>query len=223
MTTITSLPVTGYKNRPVPNTFFKQDNGSSHLAIIYPGYGYTADMPALYYPGQLLQDHGADLLKVNYDYSATDEFANAFDEEQYVWLYTDAFAAWEEAWKQRVYQQVTLIGKSLGSLAVAHIVANDSRLSRVSCVFVTPALSDHSFTNDILDARPRSLLVIGTDDRYYQPETLKDLEQATHSEALVFQRANHSLEIKNNLAGSIRIMERMIQAMDIFIREARLG
>ncbi len=223
MPTITSLPITGYKNRPVPNTFIKQDHESRHLAIIYPGFGYTADMPALYYPSQLLMGHGADVLKVNYNYSASDEFSTTFDEEQYVWLYTDSFAAWEEGWKQRRYDQVTLVGKSLGSLAVAHIANSNSRLALVSCVFITPTLTDHKFTNDVLDAEPRSLFVIGTEDHYYNSETLKDLERVTKSEALVFQGANHSLEVQNNMAQSLHIMERLIRVMDVFIREARLG
>ncbi len=223
MPTITSLNVTGYKNRPVPNTFIKHDGKSRHLAVIFPGYGYTADMPALYYPSQLLLGHGADVLKVNYNYSGSDEFANTFDEEQYVWLYTNSFAAWEEGWKQRRYDQVTLVGKSLGSLAVSHIVSSDSRLALVSCVFITPALTDHNFINDILDTEPRSLLAIGTDDHYYNPETLKEVERATNREALVFHGANHSLEVKNNLGQSLHIMERLLRTMDIFIREARLG
>ncbi len=223
MPTITSLNITGYKNRPVANTFFKQEGESRHLAVVYPGYGYTAEMPALYYPAQLLLNHGADVLKVHYPYSQSDEFANTFDEEQYVWLYTDSFTAFEEAWKQRRYDQVTLVGKSLGSLAAANIVNSDSRLALVSCVFITPALTDHNFINDVLDAQPRSLFAIGTDDHYYNTETLKDLEKATRSEAMVFHGANHSLEIKNNLAQTLQIMERLLRGMDVFIREARMG
>ncbi len=223
MPTITSLSISGYKNRPVPNTFIKHDGEANHLAVIFPGYGYTTDMPALYYPAQLLQIHGADVLKVHYPYSQNDEYANTFDEEQYVWLYSDSFAAWDTAWKQRRYDQVTLVGKSLGSIAAANIVNSDSRLALVSCVFITPVLTDHNFINDVLDSAPRSLFAIGTEDNYYNPETLKDLERATNSEALVFHGANHSLEIKNRMGQSLQVMDRLLRTMDVFIRQARLG
>ncbi len=66
--TITSVKIAGYEQAPVPNTFFRQDGPTDHLALIFPGYGYTPDMPALYYPMALLRDLGADVLQVRYDY-----------------------------------------------------------------------------------------------------------------------------------------------------------
>ncbi len=223
MPTYSSLKVNGYRDRPVSNTFIKQEGEACHLAIVYPGYGYTTDMPVLYYPAQLMQNLKADVVKVHYSYDENVEFGNTFDEEQYVWLYTDSYSIFEEAWKQGRYTEVTLIGKSLGSLAVAHIANSESRLALVNCIFITPTLTDHSFINDVLDAQPRSLFAIGTDDHYYHSDTLKDLEKATRSEALVFHGANHSLEIKNNIGQSLQIIERLMRVMEQFIRESRLG
>ena len=117
--TITSLPISGYQDKPVPNTFFRQDGEAQHVAVVLPGIGYTADMPVLYYPATLLREAGADVLQVKYAYTLDPAFQRADDSERLRWLQADVAAAWQAVSEQRPYTRVSLVGKSLGTRAMA--------------------------------------------------------------------------------------------------------
>ncbi len=66
MESITHLDIRGYRQESVPNTFWRENPEASSLAIIYPGYAYSAEMPVLYYPGRACLNAGMDLLRVEY-------------------------------------------------------------------------------------------------------------------------------------------------------------
>jgi hypothetical protein len=60
------LEIRSGNNTLVPNTFLKQEM-SNHLAIIFPGLGYSADMPLMYYATKILTKYGADILQLHYN------------------------------------------------------------------------------------------------------------------------------------------------------------
>ena len=125
-----SLSIPGYGGEQVPNHFLDQDGDAAHLAVFLPGLGYTCDMPAFYYTQNMLED-SADLLRVEYAYGATTSFKNLADIEQFERLFDDATAAWNAVRNKHPYQTVTLIGKSLGTLALGHILAADQSISEM--------------------------------------------------------------------------------------------
>jgi hypothetical protein len=67
MHSIETIDVIGYRNEVVPCTFFRQEHKTGHIAVLFPGFGYTTQMPLMYYPGQLLVQSGADVLLVGYN------------------------------------------------------------------------------------------------------------------------------------------------------------
>ena len=40
---LTSLKIPGYKDQPVPNTFYRHDRETTHLGIVLPGFRHSAD------------------------------------------------------------------------------------------------------------------------------------------------------------------------------------
>lgn len=186
------LEVKGFSNTLAPNIFIKQDT-SEHLAIIFPGLGYNADMPLLYYTTQLLIDKGADLLQLRYNYQ-TDETQSLSQEEQYQRLITDCTAAYDVATQQRNYSGLTLVGKSLGTLALGHLLTTRFNPANTTFVWLTPLLRNEHLYKQINSRKHRSLFVIGTKDSHYDPSLLAETEQATGGETLVIEGANHSLE-----------------------------
>ena len=114
MNTAQPLKINGYKDKPVPNMLFKQDAETKHLAIIFPGAGYISRMPVLYYPTKLMLSKQADVLRVDYSY-LNPEYEALDEKEQEAWFDSDVMASFEIAFRQRQYEKVTLIGKSLGT------------------------------------------------------------------------------------------------------------
>ena len=58
------LEIDGYKDQ-IPNVLLGADKPSEHLGIIFPGVGYSSQMPALYYATAVLLTLGADVLRLD--------------------------------------------------------------------------------------------------------------------------------------------------------------
>jgi pimeloyl-ACP methyl ester carboxylesterase len=212
---LSSLDVAGYKNQPVPNTFIAQPNRANHLGVILPGYHYSPDMPPLHYAGRLLLDQGADVLQIEYAYYRTD-FSKQPESEQDNWLSSDVFAACNAGLAQRAYEKITLVGKSLGTIAMGHLLA-DPRFPTAACVWLTPLLTVEWLRARIEQIHPRSFFVIGTADPFYKPEILSHLEQVTNGSSLVIEGANHALEIPGDISKSLTMLNQIVQAVDEFL------
>jgi hypothetical protein len=72
-------------------------------------------------------------------------------------------------------------------------------------------------------ARPRSLFVIGSADRFYQPDILEQLERVTGGRSLVIEGANHALEIPGDIPKSLDVLDQMVAAMGEFLMECPDG
>jgi hypothetical protein len=216
MPSITSLEITGYRDAPLANTFFRQEGEARRLAIVLPGIGYTADMPVLYYPRALLLEMGADVLAVRYAYNENPEFSRLSGEERMRWVDADVDAASAAGLAQRPYEEITLVGKSLGTLAMAYLLEANDRLAGADCVWLTPVLADDRLRARIGQRRHHALFVIGTADPYYQPAWLDEVRQATGGDAMVVEGADHSLELAGSVDRSLDVMQQLVRTLRAF-------
>jgi len=212
-----SLDIVGYRNQPIPNTFITHPNPTNHVAVILPGYRFSVDMPPLHYTRRILLEQGADILNVEYAYFRTN-FMEQPESEQGRWMSADIFAACNTILSRYPYEKITLIGKSLGTIAMGHLLA-DRRFQQATCIWLTPILTVDWLRARIEQVRPRSLFVIGTADQFYQPDILKHLETVTSSRAVVINDANHALEIQGDIQQSIMVLNQMTQAVQEFLQE----
>ena len=212
-----TLGIAGYRNEPVPNTFLRQDEAARELAVVLPGVGYTCHMPLLYYPSQALLTLGMDVLWVEYNYIRRPDYRALADAEQKQWLFTDVAAACQAAVTQRSYQQVTLVGKSLGTVAMSRLLATDTRFAKSRLVWLTPVLRNDDVRAQILRGGSRALVAIGTADPFYDPEYLADLQAAAKSEVVIVDGADHSLEVAGDVLQSLQILERVTRAIRAFV------
>jgi hypothetical protein len=214
---LNSLDVVGYQNQEVPNTFIVQRNPAQHLGIILPGYRYSPEMAPLYYAARILLEQGADVLRIEYAYYRTD-FMKQPESEQDKWISSDVFAACNRVLSDRSYEKITLIGKSLGTVAMCHLLA-DHRFHAATCVWETPLLTVEWLRSRIEETRPYSLFVIGTADKFYKPDVLKHLEHVTNGRSVVIEGANHALEIPGDISKSLLALRQMVQALQEFLNE----
>jgi predicted unusual protein kinase regulating ubiquinone biosynthesis (AarF/ABC1/UbiB family) len=217
MYTIETLKIAGYRDEPVPNTFFRQKQATHSLAILLPGIGYTCHMPLLYYPTQLLHTMGADVLWVEYAYSRRADFQALGESERERWFFTDVVTACREGLAQRPYQQITLIGKSIGTLAMGHLLTTGVLPPQTHAIWLTPLLRRDRLRAQIQQYGKPSLFVIGTADPHYDPATLDAVRAATQGEALVIDGADHSLNIAGDVFQSLRAIEQVVRAVQAFL------
>jgi pimeloyl-ACP methyl ester carboxylesterase len=213
-----TLKIGGYRGELVPNTFFHQNRGADHLAILFPGIGYTCQMPLLYYEtGLFLWSLGADVLWVEYAYNQAD-FKSMPEGKRKDWFNADVTASCKAGLEQRAYSNVTLSGKSLGTLALGHLLTSEPALSHAQAIWLTPLLKDQKLRAEIRQAKQRSLLLIGTKDAHYDAAYLEEMKTLPHAKTVVLEGADHSLEIEGDVSNSIRLIEQVIQEIQRFVQ-----
>lgn len=211
------LSISGYRGQQVPNEFLQQDQSSRHLAILLPGLGYSTDMPLMYYPAELLLNNQTDVLYVQYDYKHQEGYQAASMEARMNWLFEDASAACKAGLAQRPYTHITMIGKSLGTLAIGHLLTTQQGLQNARCVWLTPVLGIGSLLSQVTQEKRAALFVIGTADRHYDGALLKEAEQATGGQSLVIEGADHSLEFPKDLPRTLNALQQVMQAVEQFL------
>ncbi len=214
---VATLDIAGHRDERVPNTFFRQSSETGHIAIVFPGVGYTCDMPLLYYSVLTMLDAGADVLQVEYAYNRLPDFREIPDTERGQWIAADATAARDAALREASYTKVTLIGKSIGTRAMGYLLATNLHPAVVHTVWLTPLLRNDQLRAQIRQHRPPSLFVIGTADPHYDAALLADVQEATGGDAIIVQGRNHSLEIAGDTPKSLDAIVQTIHALATFV------
>lgn len=184
--------------------------------MLLPGLGYTCDMPLFYYAESMLLDAGADVLRVEYAYRLRPDFRDLPADERLRWLVADASAALQAGLERRPYRRVTLVGKSLGTLAMGRLLGELSGRD-VRTVWLTPLLLDEDLRTRMRRHRGPALIAIGDTDDHHEPTVLDDLREATSAEVVVAQGADHSLDVPDDHVASVAAVGRVVAAMRAFI------
>jgi pimeloyl-ACP methyl ester carboxylesterase len=214
------LEIEGYQQEPVPNFFFQaNEEASEHLAFLLPGGGYPCAGPVLYYPLLELLDRGIDVLAV--DYTRRPQISAYSLEQATACAFTDTVAAYETIKSKHAYKQLTLVGKSLGTLVMGKLLASHSLFAPSQAAWLTPVLSSAVLREQICRDPIPSLFVIGTADEFYDAEHLAEVQQATNGEVVVIPQADHSLDIGTDARRSLQAIERMREAMHAFLERSR--
>lgn len=215
-TKVERLKIIGHGDEPLTNTFFRQDAGSGHLAIVFPGLGYRCSGPLLWYPSRILLAHGADVLWAEYAYDLRGDWMASDERGQKAWLFEDATAACRSAMKHG-YERVTVVGKSLGTLAMGRLFSTEGFPDKTGAVWLTPVLSDPDLRNHLEATHVPSLLLIGTNDPYYDEGFIRRLRKNPAFEIEIVDGADHSLETRDGVLPSIDILKGAMKTVQGFI------
>jgi predicted alpha/beta-hydrolase family hydrolase len=210
-----TLEIAGHGNRKVPNTFFRQQESASRLVVVLPGIGYTCQMPLLYYPTRVAIELGMDVLWLEYDYIRDADYQALPEAKKEYRLFCDTEAALRVAQSQRPYNLVILIGKSMGTRAISHLVTLDSGILG-GIAWITPVLTDLNVRAQI-KGRKNDLIVLGTADHYFDQPYVAELMAAKNNELLLVDGADHSMEIQGNTLRSVQIMEEITGIVRSFL------
>jgi hypothetical protein len=120
---------------------------------------------------------------------------------------------------QRPYQHITLIGKSLGTLAMGYLLATETRLAQSRAIWLTPLLRSSQVRAQI-ESGPHGLVVIGTADSHYDHAYLAGLRSKGNCEVIVVEGADHSMEMNGDVWQSLQVIERVTRAIQAFVSSA---
>lgn len=210
-----ALSITGFDGEAVPNQFLKQTGEANGLAILLPGLGYTCDMPLFYYSELQFLVGGYDVLRVDYDYRRIDfqPWANPNHRRR---LVEDVAAAVHLATQQRRYPGVAIVGKSLGTLAMAHLFGTGELSGDTTSVWMTPLLKEDVVFGALMKTTGPTGIVIGTEDHHYDDERLASLETRDNITLITVAGGNHSLNTGTSAGESALALATIIGQLDAF-------
>lgn len=218
------LPLAGYDRKPLANTYLRQNEPPLQperniLGVMYPGRNYSNQMPLLYYTSTVLLSLGADVLQVDPDYSSP-EFENAPQEVQAAWLAGDARSAMDTAIQHGRYNRLVLAGKSLGTIAISHLLATglpDDMPSDPILIWLTPLLHLPPVVQAAKSYHGPAIFISGTGDPAYNPQALQEIQRETGAEAYLVENADHSLRVPGDPVASIYRMAETMEALQKFL------
>ena len=211
------LDIKGYNDRPLKNRFFRLSDDTQKIALVFPGIAYNSTMPLLHYSVQAILASGINVLTVDYDYSNNPEFLKQSIRARSDWLIGDVEAALKFITEMEKQEVVCLIGKSLGTLALGHLLEKYDNLREAKTVWLTPLIKNPELMEQMLAYMKDAVLVIGTKDSHYDSDIIERLNISTQLSGIVIEGANHSLEIEGEVIKSLRILMQIVTIMQQFL------
>lgn len=213
MMEISSIKIIGSEGFQLNNSYFSMGDNFKGLAIFFPGAGYTCDMPALYYPRKVLLSKGYDVLTLEYSFQKEGKM---FGRETMKSVLIDGENAVKSAINEKPYENFILVGKSLGSRVLSHLLVSYPQLSNSKAIYLTPVYSE-DFNRITGKVEQETLMVIGTEDQFYVPELIEDLKKEKDFKLVVLDKADHGLEVQGDCLKSIDLQKTICKEIDDFI------
>ena len=184
------------------------DKNSPKLAVIFPGIGYTADKPLLYYASRLAKKHGYQIHTVSYSNLPGNIKGDSIKMKQTFEL---AFAQTEQAldtidWFS--YGSILFISKSIGT-AISSAYAAKHHL-KVRNILFTPLEDTFSFPLQ------GSIAFHGTADPWAETTSIQALAQQKEVPLFLTRHANHSLET-GDIQADISALKITMEQVEHFI------
>ncbi len=211
------LSILGYAGENLENSLSCQQEKNTHLAVFLSGIGYTLEHPALYFSRMLLYQLGADELKIEPTYRRS-KFKAFTDREKEESIVVESNAILEIIRGLRQYTRITFVGKSMGTLLLAKILEQGLNLE-TEFIWLTPLLKNQQFFEVITTKSHQGIFFIGSSDQHYDPVLLEQVRAANNSQVIIFEGANHSLEIRGDVLSSINIQTQIVKNINEFVVE----
>lgn len=185
----------------------------SKLAVFFPGIGYTADKPLLYYSRRIAASLGFEIKIIDYtgfpdkvigDRSRMEEsFRIAIEYAMKIFAEIDLAA----------YEDVLFIGKSIGTIVAAKIASESPDKDKIRLILYTPLEDTFSFEFG------KAIAFTGTDDPWVGREKsrISALCDKRNIPCSLVSKANHSLESDCVVSDIGEIME-IMRKMECFIK-----
>ncbi|AAK78013.1 hypothetical protein BJV85_000135 [Clostridium acetobutylicum] len=198
--------VRSLKYNDVYGELYSYEN-SSALTVIFPGINYGHEKPLLYYARKAAAQNNIDILCINYKNKIS----------------------WEDIGKQSIedvaieikgiiknviekkYDNIYFLGKSVGT-EIAGCTSSKLNIDNIKFLYLTPIEETLKYIVD-----RKCIVVSGTKDEFFKSECINKIRENKNVKLMLFEGANHSLEIKDDIIRSLRILDNVAQLyLDFF-------
>lgn len=189
---------------------------SKRVCFMFSGVGYTYDSPLFYYATMIMLQHHIEVVQVHYPYE--DAFFMQPIDKIAPALIQAVHPVVSEVLSERHDVQTLFLGKSIGTLPIVNDFMHDDAFLKSKMILLTPLLKNETVYQTLLRSGHQGLLVIGDQDRHFDPEKIIKLEK-TKFDIEVVAQGNHALDVGEfDAVGSIRAHEQVIQRMEKMVQ-----
>ena len=184
------------------------DKNAPKLAVIFPGIGYTADKPLLYYTARLARKHGYQIQTVSYGTLPENIKGDSAKMRQ---AFDLALAQTEESLRDvdwNSFGSILFISKSIGT-AISSAYASKYNL-KVKNILFTPLTDTFSFPLQ------GSIAFHGTADPWAETASIQTLAEQKEVPLFLTKNANHSLET-GDVQADLSILKTTMDRVEQFI------
>ncbi len=191
----------------VRNSFLVHDMKSASIAVVFPGRGYTCEMPLLYYASMAALSKGCDVLSLEYGFYksnkkfAYDDFDKAAKEIAFIINKCNLDS----------YTNIYFISKSLGTLFAGEVSAQLSSYT-IKNLFLTPIEKTIPYM-----IRRNCIAVTGSIDKAFPASCIDYVRSNSKSEIVIIDEADHSLEAEFNIHRNMEILQQVIKLCEDFV------
>ena len=184
------------------------DKNAPKLAVVFPGIGYTADKPLLYYTSRLASKHGYQIRTVSYDNLPENVKGNPEKMKQAFDLALEQTERSLSSIDWNSYGSVLFISKSIGT-AISAAYAAQYNLN-VKNILFTPLADTFSFPLQ------GSIAFHGTADPWAETAAIQTLAEQKEVPLFLTKNANHSLET-GDIQTDLSILKTTMDRVERFI------
>jgi hypothetical protein len=214
MLNVKTNTIQGYKGMNIPFTMLSKKEDSGKLAILLPGAGYTVQAPILHYSTGVFINKSFDVLQVKYQYN-NDFYVDFSMDELSEAIKMDVHTVLDSVFAERTYENVYLIGKSIGTIAMSSVLEREE-FKNAKAIWLTPLIQREDVLGSMAGSVNKGLFIIGDKDHYYSEERfLKAAENPNISPRLI-PNVNHSLEYDEDIVESIDVLKSIIKDIENF-------
>ena len=184
------------------------------LAVLFPGIGYTADKPLMYYSRRIASGHGYDVRIMTYSGFPPKVKGDRGRMEQSFQIALEQAEEMLSEVDLAGYDDILFIGKSIGTIVAAKIAAESAVRDRIRLVIYTPLEDTFSYPFG------EAIVFTGDDDPWVgrKNSRIRSLCRDRGIPCSVVSYANHSLETSDALA-DLQELCRIMQETERFISE----
>ena len=186
----------------------------SKLAVFFPGIGYTADKPLMYFSRRIAAAHGCDILIMDYKGFPPKIMGDRGRMEQSFQIALEQAEAKLSGTDLDAYDDILFIGKSIGTAVAAKIASESPARDKIRMVIYTPL--EETFAFDFGDA----IAFTGDADPWVGKEKSRicGICESRGIPCSLIPKANHSLE-SGDIFTDMKELYEIMQETERFVEQ----
>ncbi|MCI1779949.1 MAG: hypothetical protein LKI53_08345 [Bacteroidales bacterium] len=177
------------------------------LLVVFPGLGYSSDRPLLYYARKIAGIKNYDV--INADYAGTIKFGKTKISEETAQNGYIACKPILDKIDFRSYDKILFVSKSIGTtigkISEKEILSSGKNPGmKIRHCLLSPLEMTFKYANE------NDIYMCGTEDQFTSMAAIKRFTVSNKVKFYLYERANHSLEVPDDIDATLKIEKDII-------------